>query len=253
MEVLAEKRQEIILKMLKNDNIVKIQDICNQTACSESSARRDLQLLEEQGLLTRVHGGAKLKYSLQQELDVVGKSVQNTSEKAALAKYVATLIQENDVLYLDAGTTTLNVVDYLRPGMKVTVVTNGVSHASKLADRGIQTIVLGGRLKDNTKAVVGSQALAALSSYRFNKAIIGINGIHPQYGLTTPDPDEAALKRLAIEQSEQTFVLADASKFSAVSFVQIANLDQVEIVTGKLPAHIRRQYNNQTSIQEVFK
>ena len=106
MKVLAEERQQHILQMLKENNIVKLQEIREQTNCSESSARRDLQLLEEKGLLVRVHGGAKIKHSLQRELDMSGKTSKNTTQKETIAKAAAKLVEAEDVIYLDAGTTT---------------------------------------------------------------------------------------------------------------------------------------------------
>ena len=109
---------------------------------------------------------------------------------------------------------------------KLTVVTSGVMHASLLADQNVRTILVGGELKNTTKAIIGVKAVSSLTQLRFNKAFLGINGIHPRYGFTTPDPDEAAVKTTALEQSEECFVLADPSKFDNVSFVKVAELSQ---------------------------
>ena len=128
MKVLAEERQQHILQMLKENNVVKLKEIRKQTNCSESSARRDLQLLEEKGLLIRVHGGAKIKHSLQRELDMSGKASKNTAQKEAIAQAAAKLVEAEDVIYLDAGTTTLAMIPYLNKP-ELTVVTNGVMHA----------------------------------------------------------------------------------------------------------------------------
>ncbi|WP_279647374.1 DeoR/GlpR family DNA-binding transcription regulator [Ligilactobacillus ubinensis] len=250
--MLAEERHQIILQMLKSNNVVKLQDICGQTHCSESSARRDLQLLEEAGLLARVHGGAKIKYSLQRELDMTGKATRNTQEKAAIAAMAGEHIQAEDVIYLDAGTSTLALISSFTPDLKLTVVTNGVMHASLLADQNIRTILVGGELKNTTKAIVGVEAVETLKRFRFNKAFLGINGIHPKFGFTTPDPDEAAVKKIAIAQSEQVYVLADPTKFDAVSFVKVAEIGDATVITSKLPQGVAGQYSNQTTIQEVL-
>ena len=125
MKVLAEERQQMILQMLKENKVVKLQEICEKSGCSESSARRDFQLLEEKNLLVRVHGGAKIKYSLSSEPDMTGKATRNTSEKNAIAHAAAKHIQQDDVIYLDAGTSTLAMVQYLEPEQNLTVVTNG--------------------------------------------------------------------------------------------------------------------------------
>ena len=189
--MLAEERHRIILELLKEHNVVKLQDICERTQCSESSGRRDLQLLEERGLLVRVHGGAKMKQPLQRELDVMGKSTQNIQEKESLGAKAASYIQDDDVIYLDAGTSTIAIIPYLSEDQHLTVGTNGVEHASLLADKNIRTFLLGGRLKNTTKAIIGVEAANDLKRFRFNKAFLGINGVHEKYGFTTPDPDEA--------------------------------------------------------------
>ncbi len=148
---------------------MNLQDICNLTGCSESSARRDLQRLENQGVLIRIHGGAKLKNSLQQEPDMVRKVSKNIEQKKMIAKYAAGLIQSEDVIYLDAGTSTLAMIPFLAANMHLTVVTNGVLHASVLADQGIRTILIGGELKNTTKAIVGIETVKSLMKYCFNK------------------------------------------------------------------------------------
>ncbi|HIW88763.1 MAG TPA: DeoR/GlpR family DNA-binding transcription regulator [Candidatus Ligilactobacillus excrementipullorum] len=251
MEVLAEQRQQLILEMLAQRQVVKLKDICRQTGCSASSARRDLQILEEQGSLVRIHGGAKAKHDLQRELDMTGKATQNVSAKERIAQLAAAKIAQEDVIFLDAGTSTLALVHYLQPSQHLTVVTNSVMHAAQLADQGIRTILVGGMLKNTTKAIVGTKTVHDIQRYRFNKVFLGINGAHDEYGLTTPDPEEAAVKQAAIGQTEETFVLADATKFDAVSFVKVADLEQVTIITTELSRAVFDKYSRQTNILEV--
>lgn len=251
MEVLAEQKQQMIMEMLSDSKVVKLKDICQQTKCSASSARRDLQILEEQGSLVRIHGGAKAKHDLQREMDMTGKSTQNVSAKDRIAQLAAAKITDEDVIFLDAGTSTLAVVRYLRPEQHLTVVTNGVIHASQLADQGIRTLLVGGMLKNTTKAIIGTKTVRDLQRYRFNKVFLGTNGVHDEYGLTTPDPEEAAVKQAALDQAEEVFVLADASKFDAVSFVKIADLEQVTLITTDIPRVVFDKYSRQTNILEV--
>lgn len=249
--MLAEQRQQQILDMLASRQVVKLKDICQQTNCSASSARRDLQLLEDQGALVRIHGGAKAKHDLQRELDMTGKSTQNVSAKDKIAQLAVAKIADQEVIFLDAGTTTLAMVRYLQQKQHLTVVTNGVLHASQLADEGIRTILVGGMLKNTTKAIVGTKAVRDLQHYRFNKVFLGANGVHDEYGLTTPDPEEAAVKQAAFAQAEETFVLADGSKFEAVSFVKISDLKQATIITTDLSRAVFDKYSRQTNILEV--
>ncbi len=249
--MLAEERQQIILEMLKTNRIVKVQEICNRTHGSESSVRRDLQALEERGLLERVHGGAKINYALQNEPDMFGKASQHPNAKQAIGKQAATHVNAEDVIFLDAGTSTLAMVDYLPINQGITVVTNGILHASALAERHIQTILVGGKLKATTKAIVGVDAISQLSKLRFNKAFLGINGVHPIDGYTTPDPDEAAIKEYAMAKAQHSFVLADSSKLNEVSFVQVAPLNAATLIVEHASAKLLHPFMKETTVEEV--
>ncbi|SPC38581.1 DeoR/GlpR family DNA-binding transcription regulator [Latilactobacillus fuchuensis] len=250
--MLTEERQQLIIELLKQQEVVKMKALCQLLKTSESTVRRDLQLLEEQGLLIRIHGGAKRINTLQEELGQIEKTSKNVHEKTGIAQLAASKIKTGCVIYLDAGTTTQAIIPYLTPAMNLTVVTNGVDTASLLADHQIQTFLLGGRVKNKTKAMVGAAALEALLQFQFNQAILGTNGIDLAAGLTTPDLEEATLKRFAIQQANQTLVLADHTKFEAVSFSKFAQLEQVQLITDQLPATIRQRYQQQANIQEVL-
>jgi DeoR family fructose operon transcriptional repressor len=114
----------------------------------------------------------------------------------------------------------------------IVIVTNGLKHIDALIEKGINGYVLGGKVKAKTKAIVGQDTLLSLQKFRFDKAFIGVNGIHIEYGLTTPDSEEAILKENAIKLSKDSFVLADESKFGEVNFVKIVDLDKVTIITN---------------------
>ena len=248
MKVLAEERYQVILSKLKQNGFVKIADICAETRCSKSSARRDLQVLEQEGLLERVHGGAQVKQPLQSEMAMADKSNKNHDYKVEIARKAAGLINDNDVIFLDAGSTTLELAKMLKRRENITVVTNSVLHAAILSDQGIRTIVLGGILKNNTRAITGANTVMELQHYNFNKVFLGINSIHPRYGLTTPDPDEAAVKREALHQGEKCYVLADSSKFDQLSFVKVADCQAATIITAGLPDEIAAKFKKQSFI-----
>lgn len=252
MKVLAEERQQLILELLRTSQVVTLQQICAHTKCSESSARRDLQQLEANGLLARIHGGATLRHSLQDEASMSGKQTQNVAQKTAIAQYAAGLVQPHDVIFLDAGTTTLAMVPYLRGIEDVTVVTNGINHANALIAAQVKTLILGGIIKPTTKAIIGSQAVASLRHFSFNKAFLGTNGIDLRQGLTTPDTEEAELKRMAQRQAEQVFALADASKFNHVSFVSFAALKDAIIISDQITDELKHQYQSHAIIQEAI-
>jgi len=117
--------------------------------------------------------------------------------------------------------------------------------------KGIRTYLIGGFVKPKTNAMVGRGAIESIRQYRFDKAFIGTNGVHPQYGLTTPDPEEAQVKKQAIDLSREAYVLADEEKFGEISFSKIAEIDEVIIITNSLEDDQKVSFANQTMIKVV--
>ncbi|MFD2308641.1 DeoR/GlpR family DNA-binding transcription regulator [Enterococcus termitis] len=237
--------------LLDQQSIVKSQDLSTLLNASESTIRRDLKELEEAELLERVHGGAKRILNLGFEQDMAEKSVKNTQKKQAIAQLAAEYIHDDDVIYLDAGSTTLEMLPFLA-GKNITVVTNSVHHAAKLGDLNIETIILGGSLKLSTKAIIGSTAIEQLSRFRFNKVFMGMNGAHLEFGLTTPDPEEAALKSLAISHAEEAYVLIDQTKLNKVTFTKVADLEAVTLLTNQCSFELIEQFQKKTIIKEAL-
>lgn len=246
--MITEERHSFILNQLNENGLVKSADLMDMLNCSESTIRRDLANLEESGALMRIHGGAKRIYKLDKELTYNEKTVKNVQSKHLIGKFASSLIENNDVIYMDAGTTTLAMINFLT-AKNITVVTNGLLHASLLADRNINIIQLGGSVKNSTKAIIGANSLSELQNYRFTKAFLGTNGVDITFGCTTPDPEEAAIKSLAHHQSSVTYVLADESKWNKVNFAKVCSLEEVTIITDKSPA--LQQYQEKTTILEA--
>ncbi|MBC2581733.1 DeoR/GlpR family DNA-binding transcription regulator [Clostridium sp. DJ247] len=229
--MLTEERHNLILGFLEKKGISKISELVEITNTSESTIRRDLTFLESIGMLKRVHGGATLPKRRLVEPSYQEKEGQSVEEKKAIAKYAAALIEEGDSIYLDAGTSTFEMIQYIDV-KDIVVVTNGLKHIDTLIEQNINSYILGGKVKSITKAVIGLDALKNLQKYRFDKCFLGINSIHMDYGFTTPDSEEAILKENAMKHSNKTFVLADESKFGEVSFVKIADLREAVIITN---------------------
>ena len=171
---------------------------------SESTVRRDLDELEAENKLRRVHGGAELPHSLQEEETIQEKSVKNLQEKKLLAQKAASLIKEQDVIFIDAGTTTAFLIHEL-VNKNVTVVTNSIHHAAQLVEKQIPTVMVGGSVKMATDASIGGVALNQINQLHFDRAFIGMNGVDDGY-YTTPDMEEGAVKRAILENAKQTYV-----------------------------------------------
>jgi DeoR family fructose operon transcriptional repressor len=248
--LLTPERHRLILQLLKERNIVKIQELVDVTNTSESTIRRDLTQLEEGKFLKRVHGGAARLQGKLQEPSMDEKSSKNLQEKRKIAQYAASLVEEGDCIYFDAGSSVLELIEFL-PKKNIVVVTNGLMHLKPLLDRKIETYLVGGYAKPKTNAIIGRGAMLSLENYRFDKCFMGVNGIHHEFGYTTPDQEEAMIKHLAISLSREAFVLADETKFSEIAFAKIADLNKATIITSGLDKETENLYFSKTSIKVV--
>ena len=248
--MLTPERHQLILQMIKEKPIVKIQELVDVTEASESTIRRDLTILEEGKFLKRVHGGAARLRGKLQEPSMTEKSTKFLQEKRQIAQYAAGLVEEGDSIYLDAGSTVFEMINFLSV-KDIVVVTNGLMHLSLLLEKNIETYVIGGYAKPKTNAIIGRGALASLEQYRFDKCFLGVNGIHPHSGYTTPDQEEAMIKQKAMSLSRESFVLADDSKFSEITFAKIADLHEATIITNSIDEDHKGQYTSKTSIKVV--
>ncbi|WP_042355918.1 DeoR/GlpR family DNA-binding transcription regulator [Bacillus rubiinfantis] len=247
--MLEPERHQIILEALKKKNTVKMQELVEITNSSESTIRRDLIQLEQRKFLKRIHGGAARLQGKLQEPSMSEKSSKNLQAKQQIAKYAGGLIESGDCIYLDAGSTVYELIPFLPED--IVVVTNGLMHANELVDRNIKTFLIGGYVKQTTKAMIGRGALDSLQDYRFDKCFMGVNGIHPLFGYTTPDPEEALIKQKAMSLTRESFVLADESKFSEIAFANVADIHMATIITNKIDPDTRNQYDHKTNIEVV--
>ena len=236
-KMLNSERHDLILKIVNEKGAVSVAELTEALGVSESTIRRDLLELSRSGSLKKVHGGATLtkKQFVSTEDTVSDKQDKNIEEKRLIAKYAAEQISDSDFVYIDAGTTTLCMIDYLPENLKASFVTNGISHAKMLSKRNFRVVILGGQLKSTTEAVIGFVAAKNLQSYNFTKAFLGTNGITETQGFSTPDSEEAFVKAAAIDRSFVSYVLADSSKFGKVSSVSFATVDRACIITDKKP------------------
>ncbi|WP_369912880.1 DeoR/GlpR family DNA-binding transcription regulator [Streptococcus merionis] len=253
--MLKSERKQLILEKIAADQIVTLEALVSLLETSESTVRRDLDELEQERKLRRVHGGAEALPPIGAEPSNQEKSVKNIHEKRLLADKALTVISEGDVIFIDAGTTTDLLVQALAQQVvmqakSLTVVTNSIHHAAMLVEQGIKTIIVGGLVKENTDASVGSFALKQIQSLNFDKAFVGMNGIDKEH-LTTPDPEEALIKQAIIANAKETYVLADESKLGQFAFVKVATLDQVTLLTNRSSKAILQEIKKKTRVIEV--
>lgn len=235
--MLTKQRHEMILKLLEQKGSVTVTEIKDILDTSESTVRRDITALDREGKLVKVFGGAEAAEHTvtTHEYTVAQKSDLNREEKQKIARYAASLIEPEDFVYLDAGTTTAHMLDYIEE-KSATFVTNAVAHAQRLVSRGMKVLLVGGELKASTEAVVGNQAMETIRNYHFSKGFFGTNGVTKKSGATTPDANEAMIKKIAMEQCKNAYVLCDRSKFGNISAVTFAPFYGTTFLTDQVHA-----------------
>lgn len=182
-----------------------------------------LTALHKSGRLYKVYGGATSidnNYSSSEE-DMKTKNDLNPREKVAIARKAASLIKRKDFVYIDAGSTTLHMIDFLTENNAV-FVTNGIPHAARLAAKGFKVFILGGELKAVTEAIVGTEALNNLKSYNLMKGFFGTNGISTKSGFSTPDSSEGIIKGAALSRCTHAFILQ--IRQSSIKFHRLLSL-----------------------------
>lgn len=248
--MLTEERHSIILDTVNKRKSAGLGELCELLNTSESTVRRDLSLLDEKGMLVKVRGGA---IAIDDSFTAAEPNVEEkeglfTAEKDAIARFAASLIDDGDFVFIDAGTTTEKIIDHI-PSKSVTFVTNAFVHAKKLAQRGFKVLLPAGEIKLSTEAIIGASCLMSLDKYNFTKCFMGVNGISIAGGFSTPDPNEASVKSAVINNSRAAYILADHSKFDKVSSVKFAHLNKCKIITDKLED---KKYLSETSVKEVL-
>lgn len=243
--MLTEKRYEVILKLLEEKKSITVTEVKELLNTSESTVRRDFNALDSAGKLVKVFGGAVSNEAsfTPKEPTVAQKVDVNKEEKQLIARYAASLIEPEDFVYLDAGTTTAYMIDYITE-RSATYVTNAVAHGRRLAELDFRVLLIGGELKGSTEAVVGNQAILTLQQYHFTKGFVGTNGINKRAGYTTPDANEAQVKKIALEQSQKKYILGDASKFGEISSITFAPFEAATVITDREPPEIFRRCGN---------
>lgn len=217
---------------------MSVADLAGALDVTASTIRRDLQALDRTHRLAKVHGGATSleRAHIKRDLTIPERSGLHLEDKRSIARAAAELIEPGSYVYIDSGSTTLQLVSYVPVDSSITYVTNSVGHARRMMERGCRVMVTGGELKPETEALVGPDATAMLAHYRFSCGFWGANGISLKHGMTSPDLLEAEVKRVAMGQTERRYVLADASKFGMEAVVSFAEIDDAEIIAaGDVP------------------
>ena len=223
--MLKEERHQFILEKLNKSGIIKVADLTDELEATEMTIRRDLRFLEDKGLLIRIHGGARLKeYIRFEELSPNEKRSINTQHKIEVAKIAASLISDNDNIYIGPGTTTEYMYDYIE-ARNVKIITNCLNIFEKFKDDDkFDVILVGGRLRKKTSTFVGAFANETLSKIRVKMAFIGANGISDN-NIMTSNEEEGESQRIIINNSMERYLMCDCSKIEKEDFYTLYKLE----------------------------
>lgn len=233
-KMIAQERRQRIFEAIEASGVVSMRDLSQSFDVSTITIVRDLQELEQQGLIRRVHGGAISVRGASYEPPFSARETDHIDEKERIAARAVEMINDGDSLILDVGTTTLEIARALKGKRNLTVLVSNLRAAMELASQpAIQVIVIGGQLRTSELSMVGHLAEETLRRFQVDKAFIGVGGITIEHGLTEFNFEEAGTKRVIIERARETIVVADHTKFGRVMLTSVASLSAIDrIITG---------------------
>lgn len=244
----TEQRKQKILDMLKEKDSVRVSNLSRILGVSEVTIRSYLEDMEKKGLLSRVHGGAVSSYKPYYSMNLNQRLETNKESKVAIAERVVELIQPNDTVMLNAGTTTLLVFRKLPQNYNLSIVTNSISIALEAAGNpNFNVILVGGSVNSKYQFSYGSDAIEQIKKYHADKLILSVDGISAEHGFTTYYDKEASIDVAMIEQSNCRIIAADHSKFGHSAFVKISDAAVADyIVTNdQLSRELTEELNKQ--------
>jgi DeoR/GlpR family transcriptional regulator of sugar metabolism len=249
--MLTRQRKELLLARLKQDGQIVAKSLSEELDLSEDTIRRDLRELAAEGLLQRVHGGALPLAPSLPVSPAMGDFSQrqriSSDAKSAIARAAAAMIVEGQVVFIDGGTTAVQLARVLPRELRCTVVTHSPSVAVELTEHPlIDVILIGGRVFKHSVVAMGPSALEAIAQIRTDIYFMGVCSVHPEAGLTTGDFDEAGIKRAISAMAQRTVVLASPEKLNTAAPYQIAPLAQIGaiIVNSSVPEALLAPYRN---------
>ncbi|MGM0432140.1 MAG: DeoR family transcriptional regulator [Spirochaetota bacterium] len=220
------ERQKNILELLNKSQELSVNELAEVFGVSNVTIRGDLDYLENERLLKRVHGGARL----QSEDDIAQRIGINYPKKSAIAVKAATLVSPGETIFIDAGSVNALFARELAQQSDIKVVTSNVFIARQLKEARVNVIILGGVFQHDSESVVGSLAKIGLEKVNFSKAFIGVDGITKSHGFASNDMMRAEIAREAILKAKQAFVLSDSTKIGKIAACTICNLNEIDVL-----------------------
>jgi len=222
------QRHERIQEYMTTHKVARLADLSKLLNTSEATIRRDLEKLEGTGFLERTHGGAVLTHRLSLEPEYQKRLLDSPDSKRLIGRLAATLIEDGDVVFLNGGTTTTEIIRNIRSNADITIITNNVFAALEIDYAGFELILLGGIYQSVSLSVGGYFSIDNLKQVYADKTFIGVDGISLKYGCTFPTSDEATVVRTMMDRTRgPVYVVADHSKWGTVSNYVVAEIEKI--------------------------
>ncbi len=237
------ERQQHILQYVRNNKVVKLVTLTKEFNVSMETIRRDIQLLVQEKKIEKFYGGVKYIEPVEGLMD--NRLTQQLTEKIAIAKTCASLVDDGDCIFIDSGTTTYQMTPFLLGKEKLTVVTNSLPVAFDLIGSNIEVMIIGGKIRHSEKSVTSNDFLFRFEHLNINKAFICASGVTLEKGISDFSLEEAMTRKQLINISQTVYVATDSSKFNKDVAIQVCPLDQVDkiITDNKLSKDTLKQYN----------
>lgn len=225
------ERHKFILDKLKKEGFVNVTDLSREMNVTTVTVRKDLKLLEDKGLLFRSHGSATPVSPYVNDMPVNEKRLMRVEDKQKIAARAVELLQEDEAIVIGSGTTVTALAKAIPKDMKITVLTGAMNVSVALLDHpNMELIQLGGVVRKSSASVVGHYAEDMLGNFACTKLFMGVDGISPEYGLTTSNMMEAHLNAKMIRSAQKTIVLTDSGKFGKKGFGKICDIDDIDTI-----------------------
>lgn len=228
--VLGIERRQLILEKLRRDQKVFVADLSDSLQVTQETIRRDLEKLENQGLLQRSHGGAVLVTPGNEDLSFARRTADNYGLKQKIAKKAVGLVRDGTSLMADSSSTVLALFELLQTKRDLTVVTNSIKLISDYAGAGMELISTGGNLRAHSLSLVGNAACRTLMTYNVDLAIFSCKGLDRTHAVTESNEPEAVVKQVMSRQAKNRVLLADHTKFDQVVFARTLEFIEIDYV-----------------------
>lgn len=225
-------RRNKIKELIIEKKSVTVAELSNFFDVTEETVRRDLQMLEDEGFLTRIYGGAYISDGVQNDVDVNLREYIHVEGKEKIAAKCVDFIKNGDSIFLDASTTSLFIAGKLQD-KRITVVTNSTKIINALADNSnVHLVVIGGALAQSSMSMLGRNAELNMRNYFFDTAFISCRSISMQHGITDSNEQQAEIRNIAVEHANNVFLVADYTKFDRTSFASICSFDCINTIVS---------------------